>query len=287
VKALKHNRIDVGDVFLHTLSAGDGPPVILLHGFPENANCWRHQIEPLARAGFSVFAPDLRGYNRSDIPPDRRAYRLPRLVGDIVGLIRATGAPRAHVVGHDWGGVITWSLAAEHPDLVDKVVVLNAPHPELFLRHVRRPRQLLRSWYAMFFQLPLLPEWILSAHQFRIVRQLFTRNPARKGAFTAGDIDGYVEALERPGALTAALNYYRANMGFARGALRPPAWPMIRAQTLVVWGEQDTALGAELLEGLDRLVPGVQIHRIPDAGHWVQNEAPDEVNRVLTEFLTA
>jgi pimeloyl-ACP methyl ester carboxylesterase len=255
----------------------------LLHGFPENWRSWRFQIPAIVNAGFSVLAPDLRGYNRSDIPPGRQAYHLRHLVGDVAALVRATGHPRAHLVGHDWGGVVAWTFAGEHPDLLDKLVIVNAPHPQLYLEKVRRPPQMLRSWYILFFLLPMLPELALSAWGFRLVREMFRRSPARRGTFTDQDIDQYIEGLSRPGALTAALNYYRANLRLE--ALRLTRSARIDADTLVIWGELDPALGIELLDGLDRFVPRLRVHRIPGASHWVQNEAAEEVNRELTQFL--
>ena len=280
---LRHERIEGDGVALHVVRAGAGPPVILLHGFPENWRSWRRQVEPLVGAGFSVLLPDLRGYNLSDIPAGRDAYRLVHLVEDVAALVRASGRARAHVVGHDWGGIVAWHFAARCAPLLDKLVIMNSPHPGIFARQVRRPPQLFKSWYAAFFLLPYLPELALSAADYGAIRHMFARMPARSGAFSAEDIDAYVAAMKVPGALTAALNYYRANaltrMPRTAGAHR------IEAETLVIWGEKDPALGIGLLDGLDRKVARLRVHRIPDAGHWVQNEAPEEVNRVLTEFL--
>jgi pimeloyl-ACP methyl ester carboxylesterase len=280
---LRHERIKADGVELHVARGGEGPPVILLHGFPETWHSWHRQIAALADAGFSVLAPDMRGYNLSDRPAPCRAYHLRHLVADVVALVRATGHPRAHIAGHDWGGIVAWTFAGEHPELLDKLVILNAPHPRIYFEKVRRPPQMFRSWYVLFFQLPALPEYALSARNFRAVRDMFKRYPARPSAFSDEDIEHYVEALSRPGALTAGLNYYRANL--TSDAREMACSAVSGAETLVIWGELDPALGVELLEGLDRVAPRVRVHRIPDASHWVQNEAPDEVNRVLTEFL--
>jgi pimeloyl-ACP methyl ester carboxylesterase len=280
---LRHERIKADGVELHVARGGEGPPVILLHGFPETWHSWHRQIAALADAGFSVLAPDMRGYNLSDRPAPCRAYHLRHLVADVVALVRATGHPRAHIAGHDWGGIVAWTFAGEHPELLDKLVILNAPHPRIYFEKVRRPPQMFRSWYVLFFQLPALPEYALSARNFRAVRDMFKRYPARTGAFSDEDIEQYVEALSRPGALTAGLNYYRANL--TSDAREMACSAVSGAETLVIWGELDPALGVELLEGLDRVAPRVRVHRISDASHWVQNEAPDEVNRVLTEFL--
>jgi epoxide hydrolase 4 len=281
---LRHERVEgAGGVGLHVVRAGEGPLVVLLHGFPEHWISWRHQIGPLVDAGFSVAVPDLRGYNLSERPLARDAYHLRFLVDDVAAVILASGQTRAHVVGHDWGGIIAWTFAGVHRALLDKLVIMNAPHMRLYVRVARRNiRQLLRAWYILLFRLPYLPERLLAASDYAAVRRMFKKFPSRRGAFSNDDIDRYVEALRRPGALTAGLNYYRANAGSgARLAISARSG----ADTLVIWGEKDPALVIELLDGLDRVAPHVRVHRLPDVSHWVQNEAPDEVNRVMIDFL--
>jgi pimeloyl-ACP methyl ester carboxylesterase len=280
---VEHIRVQGDGVELHVAHAGEGPPVILLHGFPENWKSWHHQIMALSEVGFSVWAPDLRGYNRSEKPAGREAYHLRHLIEDVAAIVRATGQARTHIVGHDWGGIIAWTFAGRFPELVDKLVILNAPHMQLYMERVFHFPQILRSWYVLFFQLPHLPELLISAGNFLIIRTMFRYGPARRAAFSNPAIDEYVEALSKPGALTAALNYYRENLGSDAMTLARSA--RTEAETLVIWGERDLALGIELLEGLDAMAPHVQTHRIPDAGHWVQNEAPEEVNQVLLAFL--
>jgi pimeloyl-ACP methyl ester carboxylesterase len=282
--ALRHQRIAADGIQLHVVAAGKGPPVILLHGFPENWHSWRKQIPVLVAAGFSVLAPDLRGYNLSDRPAAQSAYRLEHLVRDVAALVRATGHPRSHIIGHDWGGVIAWAFAGQYPELVDKLVVLNAPHLKIYFKKVRYPRQMLRSWYVLFFLMPRLPEFVLSAKNYRAVREMFRRSPASKKAFSDEDTEQYIQALASPGALTAALNYYRANIRPADMRRFVDTMP-IKAETLVIWGELDPALGIELLDGLDEVAPNVCIHRVAQSSHWVQNEAPAEVNRMLVNFL--
>ena len=281
---LRHERVAGDGVDLHVVTAGTGPPVILLHGFPENWHSWRWQIPALVAAGFSVLVPDMRGYNLSSRPVEQSAYKLDHLVADVVALVQASGHPRAHIVGHDWGGIIAWTFADKHPELVDKLVILNAPHLKIYLKKVRHPRQMLRSWYMLFFLLPRLPELALSARNFQAIRDMFKLRPARKMAFTDTDVEEYIEALSQPGALTAALNYYRANFTMAN-AHRFARSPTVRVETFVIWGELDPALGTELLEGLNQIAPYSRVHRIRDASHWVQNEAPKEVNQVLIDFL--
>ena len=273
--------VDVGEVRLHVVTQGAGKPVLLLHGFPECWYSWRHQMEALERAGYCAIAPDLRGYNTSDKPRGVRAYRLERLEADLLGLLAALGHSRAHLVGHDWGGVLAFSFAAHHPERVEKLVVMNAPHPAAMARGLLRPSQLLRSWYIFFFQLPLLPErQVLEPH---FMRRLLRGMAVDKSRFADSDIAVFERALAQPGAATAALNWYRAAFRDLRSSLRP--LPRIDAPTMVLWGEQDQALGTELLDGLDQRVPDVRILRIAEASHWVQQDAPEKVNRALLDFL--
>jgi pimeloyl-ACP methyl ester carboxylesterase len=287
----QHGWARLNGVVLHYVEAGEpgDPLVVLLHGFPEFWYAWRHQIEALA-AEFHVVAPDLRGYNRSEKPPGVESYRVDRLVGDLADLIDHFGTERANLVGHDWGGVIAWEFGHRYPERVERLVVLNAPHPEALERELRSPAQLARSWYALAFQLPRVPEFLLGSIDGWLGAML-RNGPTNPEAFDKDDIERYEQAIARPGALTAALNYYRA---FGRSQLR--RWfgrsgehegrnRMIDAPTLVIWGEQDRALGIGLTQGLDRWAPDIHVERLPEASHWVQNDAPERVNELLAEFL--
>jgi pimeloyl-ACP methyl ester carboxylesterase len=277
---IRHRSLRVGEVRLHCAEAGppDGPLVLLLHGFPEHWITWRRQIPALAAAGFHVVAPDLRGYGDSDRPEGIGNYRIELLASDIAGLIDALGAASADVVGHDWGGVVAWHLAMGHPAKVRKLCVLNIPHPERLKRGLWTPRQLKKSWYAFFFQLPFLPEKALSANDFRKLRNVFRWQPLKP--YAPAEIDEIIDALKQPGALTAALDYYRA-------AARPPYPRGVRIDhpVLVIWGERDAALGRELAAPDARWVPNVRLERIAEATHWVQADAPERVNALLLAFL--
>ena len=278
-----HREAVVNGVRLHYVEAGAGPAVVLLHGFPEFWYSWRSQIGPLASAGFRVLAPDLRGYNLSDKPEVVSAYRPEALTADVAALIRLTGDRPAAVVGHDWGGVLAWLLPVHHPESVSRRVILNGPHPAALQREFRRdPRQLLRSWYAFFFQLPLLPEAVMRAGDFFLLRRMLRRQPVRPGAFTDADVAAYKAALAQPRALTSAINWYRA--AFRRGR-RPADVRACPTPTLVLWGERDPYLGVGLTEGLERWAPNVRVERIPDASHWLQNDAPELVNARIIDFL--
>jgi pimeloyl-ACP methyl ester carboxylesterase len=252
-----------------------GPPVVLLHGFPEFSYGWRYQLPALAAAGMRAIAPDLRGYGRSPKPPAVRDYGISLLASDVVDLIRRECGGCAHVVGHDWGGIVAWWLAMHHPEAVDRLVILNAPHPAAYLRELRRtPSQVLRSWYVLFFQLPWLPEWSIRAFDFAMLRWLFRGKDAAR----------YVEAFTDRRSLTAAINYYRAAFRAGPGAMVRGVRP-VRAPTLVIWGGRDRYLVPQLADRLEQWVPNVRVVRLPRASHWVQHDEPGRVNQLLIDFL--
>jgi pimeloyl-ACP methyl ester carboxylesterase len=305
--ALEHRFVETNGIRLHCAVDGDGPLVILLHGFPESWYSWRHQIPALAQR-FRVVAPDLRGYNESDKPSGVAAYALPELVADVEGLVRAFGEEQAVIVGHDWGGGIAWTFAMERPTMTRRLVVMNCPHPAIFSQHLRgSSRQLARSWYMFFFQVPWLPETLLGMRRARGVADAIRRSTVRQDAFTAADYEFMREAASKPGALTAAINYYRATFRspeaqaawpawlrrFVHGDRPMPAprerledWPKITAPTLLIWGEQDVALGRELSVGAEPLMAGpYDVKYIAMSGHWVQQEQPELVNGYLLDFL--
>ena len=284
VRDMAHRWVDVHGLRLHCVEAGTGPLVVLLHGFPEFWYAWRHQIPALAAAGYRVVAPDMRGYNTSAKPPGVGNYTIDKLVGDVRGLVRHLGEERATVVGHDWGGAVAWSVPMRHPELVERLVVLNAPHPAAFARELRTPGQLLRSWYIFFFQVPWLPEASFRAANFALLERTLRTDPVRPGAFSDEDVRRYKRALAQPGALTATINYYRAAVRTdPREALREPS--PITCPTLLIWGDRDRYLGPALTEGLERWVPAIRVEHIPDASHWVQADPPERVNDLLVSYL--
>ena len=282
-EGLSHRDVQAGDVRLHCVEAGAGPPVVLLHGFPEFWYSWRHQLPALAAAGYHAVAPDMRGYDRSEKPPGVGSYRPDLLARDVAELIRALGSERAVVVGHDWGGAVAWHFAMRHPDLLERLVILDAPHPERMARALRTFSQLRRSWYMLFFQLPWLPEAVLGARDFGLIRRTFRHDPVRPGALSEEDIDRYVEALSQPGARTGALNYYRAAFRDPRQALARP--PRIDHPVLLIWGGKDAYVPPELALPDTELVPNARVEVIPEASHWVQNDQPERVNARLLDFL--
>ena len=265
--------------------AGEGPDVALcLHGFPESRLSWRHQLEPLAARGWHAVAPDLRGYGDTSRPRARAAYRLQHLVADAAALFDALGARRRLLVGHDWGALVAWTFALRAARPLAGLVILNVPHPAVFRAVLRRSwRQRLRSSYVLFFQLPLLPEFVLTAAGAAAIGRVFTDTAVDKAAFPPAVLDRYRRDARRPGAMTAMLDYYRAN---ARALLRDdgPA-RVIDVPTLMIWGECDRALGLELTEGYGPYVADLTLRRLPNVSHWVQQEAPDAVNAALGAWL--
>ena len=282
---LREDYADLSETRLHYVEAGEGPLVVLLHGFPEFWYGWRFQIPALAAAGFRVVAPDIRGYNTSSKPPGVAAYDVDRLAVDVRDLIQERGAQAARVAGHDWGAVAAWVTAMNHPEVVERLAILNVPHPRRFLRGVRRPRQLAKSWYMFFFELPWLPEGAARAGRWRFFRVWSLGTAASPGAFTAQDIDRYLEAWSQPGAATATINYYRAL--FRQSPRRTEARiRVVQAPTLVIWGERDRYLGRELADPDPADVANLErVVRPPDASRSVQHDEPERVNQLLTEFF--
>ncbi len=280
-----HRFVEANGLRFHCVTAGEGPLVILLHGFPEFWYSWRHQIPALARAGFTVVAPDLRGYNDSDKPEGVEAYRVSLIVEDVAGIIQAFGHDRAYVVGHDWGGAVAYTFALFKPAMMLKLAVLNCPPPGVLYRAFLdgNLEQLKKSWYMFFFQLPDLPEALLSANNFRLLKAIAYAH-ARPGTFTARDLRAFTDAFSKPGALTGAINWYR-NM-FKPGRPLGREFPPISVPALLIWGTRDHFLGRELTRGIKRSFAGpFKLAYLEGVSHWVQQEAPGRVNQLLIEFF--
>ena len=282
----QHDFVTVNGVRLHYVTQGEGQLVILLHGFPEFWYSWRHQIPVLAEH-FKVMVPDLRGYNDSDKPDGVANYQIDILTSDVMELIRSFGQERAIIVGHDWGGGIAWTFAADYPQATERLIVMNCPHPTVFQKNLNANfRQLRRSWYMFFFQIPWLPEWSTRLNARRFVEQAFRGMAIRKEAFPDEELDRYVEAIQKPGALTAGINYYRAAFRerIRKGERKTD---LIQCPSLLIWGEEDTALGKELTYGMEPyFTDGISIKYIPNCSHWVQQEQPELVNQYMLEFLS-
>jgi pimeloyl-ACP methyl ester carboxylesterase len=281
---LRERFVETNGIRLHLLEAGpeDGQPVILLHGFPDFWYGWRRQSPVLAAAGFRVFAPDQRGYNLSDKPPHIRSYQLGQLTGDVAGLIKGLGYERASVVGHDWGGILGWALAVQEPRRVDRLAVLNAPHPAVIFRFLRHdPEQIRRSWYVFLFQVPFMPEIGLRARGFAALARTM-RGAIDAGSQAREDLRRYREAWSRPRALSSMLHWYRA-AGFA--AVGRTVNPRVEIPTLMQWGMQDPALSHRLARpSIDYCTDG-RLVLFPDASHWPHHDGAGDVNDLLIQFL--
>ena len=281
-----HEDVRAGDVTLHVVRAGAGADsVLLLHGFPDFWYTWRYQIPALASAGYRVTAPDLRGYNTSDKPRGVAAYDIDRLAADAAALARAMPGGRTHLVGHDWGGIVAWHAAMTYPECFERLVVLNAPHPAAFARDLFTTRQWLRSWYMFFFQIPRVPEAGTRARNFRVLDEAYSREVSNRDAFAGGEIEDYKRAFAEPGALTAAINYYRAAFRrFLRTRTRDTQ--PIRIPSLLLWGDRDEHLGTSLTTGLEEWVRDLEVRRFANAGHWVHLDEPEAVSRAMIEFFS-
>ncbi|MGF1493690.1 MAG: alpha/beta fold hydrolase [Microcoleaceae cyanobacterium] len=283
----RHLFIPTNNIQLHSVTQGEGDLVILLHGFPEFWYAWRYQIPALARH-FKVVVPDLRGYNDSDKP--KTGYDLDTLSADIQGLINRLGYTKAHIVGHDWGGVIAWHLAQKFPHSIDRLAILNAPPPHRFVQEMMSNLdQMRRSWHFLAFQVPGLPEWAIQLNLKTFVTEVLRGQAIRKGAFSAEETEIYQAALEKPGVLAAVMNYYRQLMAptnwFSSWIKSPQK---VISPTLVLWGREDNVFSHRLVQGLDRLISApFHLEFVADCGHWIQQEVPQTVNRELLNFLRA
>jgi pimeloyl-ACP methyl ester carboxylesterase len=281
--AWKHESIATNGIKLHYVTQGSGPLMLMLHGFPEFWYSWRHQIPEFA-SDYKVVAVDLRGYNDSEKPPEKSAYVMAEFVKDVKGIIQGLGYESCILVGHDWGGAIAWNFAYDYPQMVDKLIVMNLPHPAKFAEGLRTPQQLLKSWYIFFFQLPVLPEFLIQLGDYQVLELALKGMAVDRSIFTPADIEAYKDAAAKRGALTATINYYR---NLVRGFLDRATWRVLEVPTLMIWGENDLALGKELTYGTENYVRNFQIHYIPNCSHWVQQEKPQLVNSYMREFLAS
>ena len=282
--AVEHESVETNGVTLHTVSAGpeDGPPVLLLHGFPEFWYGWRSQIPALSEAGYRVIVPDQRGYNRSDKPTGIDAYTVDTLAADAVGILDALGYERAPLIGHDWGAAVVWETLQRHPGRVERAVPINVPHTAVFEEYLTgKPRQLLKSWYMFSFQIPTLSEWAYRTADWRGLRWLLDTSN-RVDTFNEATVNRYKQAWERPGAFTGMLNWYRA---LFRGDPADPPSQTVDSPTMLIWGTQDPYLSTGMARDSMQYCSNGRLELIEDATHWVQHEVPDRVNDLLLEFL--
>ena len=287
-----HDFADVNGIRMHYAHAGSGKLVLFAHGFPEFWYCWKKLLPEFARDHHAV-APDLRGYNLTSKPAHVSDYDIAILVEDLGALAKSLGHKTFTLVAHDWGGGVAWSLALRHPEWLERLIIINSPHPAIFERELNtNPAQQKASMYTRMFQSPKT-EALLSANNYQALVDTIMKDERTQAHFTGADKQAYLAAWAQPGALTGMLNYYRAaNMGpptrpgeTARSFETGIKDPIVRVPTLVVWGEQDPHLMTTNLDGLEALVPDLTVRRIPDGTHWVIHEQPATVIRHMRDFL--
>lgn len=285
--AIRHELVRANGLRFHVAACGEGEQLALcLHGFPECWFSWREQLPLLARLGYRAWAPDLRGYGETDRPPRVKDYGIEHLLNDVAGLIDASGATSTILLAHDWGALIAWYFAMRRLRPIERLIIMNVPHPALFERALRTWRQLRRSWYVFFFQLPVIPERFMAARNYRAIDEAFRGMAVDKRRFPDEVLAAYRDNAARPGAMTAMINYYRA---FVRGGgirQRALGYPVIEVPTLMIWGEVDVALGKETTYGTEEYVRDLTLRYLPNVSHWVQQEAPETVNAMIEAWLT-
>lgn len=285
VDGVRHLSVQVEHQRFHVAELGSGERLALcLHGFPECWYSWRYQMPLLAELGFRVWAPDLRGYGGSERPLGVHDYAIEHLLNDVRGLIDASRCRGTALLGHDWGAVIAWYFAMRRLRPLDALVIFNVPHPGVMERAIWG-KQLLRSWYVLFFQLPWLPELILGAMDYRAIKETFLRLSRDSTRFPPEVIQVYRDYAALPGALTSMLNYYRSLVRGGARRQRALGYPKIEVPTLMIWGEADDALGKETTYGTEEFVRHLDLHYLPGVSHWVQQEAPEQVNAILWQWF--
>lgn len=279
----EHNFIDNNGVKIHYVTQGEGKLMLMLHGFPAFWYSWRHQI-PEFSENYKVVAVDLRGHNDSDKPKNKNAYRVEDAISDVKAVIEGLGYESCVLVGHNRGGAVAWEFAYTHPEMVEQLIVMNAPHLAKIISALRTPQQLLRSWYFFLFQLPWLPEALFRRSDYQFLKGGFTNFVVDKDVFSPSDLEIYKEAAAKPGALTAMVNWYR---NFFQSWLVDRGWGVLKVPTLMIWGEEDAALGKELVAGTENYVENLTVRYVPGCGHWVHEEKPQLVNQYMHEFLAS
>ena len=273
--------IEAGDLRFEVLTCGDPSSerlALLLHGFPEHAYSWRYQMPMLAKLGYRVWAPNQRGYGNTTRPKRRADYHLDFLLADVGALIDKSGAKSVTLIGHDWGGIVSWFFALRKVGPLERHIVMNLPHPTRFMQALKQKAQRRRSLYALIFQIPWLPELLLRRNEAKAIGDAFYQMAVDKSRFPDEVLEVYRSAAREPGALTAMLNWYRANA--FQGTFKDK-FEVLETPTLMVWGKVDSALGVEMTDATDELVRDFTLRLLPDVSHWVQQEAPEIVNEIV------
>jgi len=276
--------VEANGLTFEVATAGESKKLALcLHGFPELNYSWRHQIPLLVEMGYEVWAPNLRGYGGSTKPDGIESYRLNTIDQDIAALIDASGAEEVTLIAHDWGAIIAWHFAIKKIRPLTRLVIMNVPHPKCARREMKHWYQLRKSWYIFFFQLPWLPEKMLGRNRAQPVKEAFSKMAVDKSRFPDNELQVYADAAGRPGALRSMINYYRALLRTKDA--REIGDGMVTVPTLMIWGEEDTAIDIRCTNGTEEWVSDLELHRLPGVSHWVQQEAPEKVNAILREWL--
>lgn len=280
-------HVHANQLEFNVAAAGSGDRLVLcLHGFPESSLSWRHQMVPLAHAGYRVWAPDLRGYGQTTRPVGLEAYRLEDLLDDVTALIEVSKARRVILVGHDWGGIISWYYALRRSEKLEALIVLNGPHPACFEREIHHWRQLRRSWYMAVFQIPWVPEAVLAAGRAGMIGAIFQRMRMSANHHSKDMVSLYRQQAAEPGALTAMLNYYRAAIrGGGAARQRALGYPVISVPTLVLWGLKDQALAKQNLDDLGKFVTNLTVVTLEQSGHFVHQDEPQRVTDEILGWL--
>ena len=274
-----HENIQANGIQFHYVTEGDGPLMLFLHGFPEYWYSWRHQISEFSK-NYKVVALDMRGYGQTDRPQGKENYTIDVLVDDVKEVVSALGYEKCVLVGHDWGAIVAWYVAMNYEACVEKLIVMNVPHPKCYMENLTF-KQVLRSWYIWMFQLPKFPEVYLKANDFKWITDQF-RSAVNPAAFLEEDLNKYKENAAMPGALTAMLNYYR---NLPAEMMRMDTTPIIQVPTLMLWGEKDGYTGKDSTRGTDRYVKNLDLKFLPNCSHWTQQDCPKEVNQYMNDFL--
>jgi pimeloyl-ACP methyl ester carboxylesterase len=283
---MHHEFAIINGIRMHYVTYGNGSLIVLLHGFPEFWYSWRNQI-PILSKKFKVVAPDMRGYGETEKPFKTDSYKIEEIVKDIVELVHGLGFEKAIIAGHDWGGIIAWSIAMMAPDVVERLIIMNAPHPGVYSKHIpKNIKQVLRSWYVFFFLIKGIPESILGNSNYKMLKSSILKSSVRKEVFSEKDIERYVSSW-KSGGISGGINYYRANLSLRYWSKSNKVpFPKIKVPVLQIWAEDDKFLGKELTKGTQAFIDApYRLHLISDCGHWVQQEAPDEVNETILKFL--
>jgi pimeloyl-ACP methyl ester carboxylesterase len=286
VNEVNTQMMKIGDMNFEVDVAGDPASeklALFLHGFPETSHTWRHQIPLLTSLGYKCWAPNQRGYGKTTTPEGVDSYKMDLLLEDVAKLIDASKSKSVTLIAHDWGAIVAWFFVLKSIRPIDRLVIMNVPHPTIVARELKQFRQIKRSWYAFFFQIPILPEYLLTRDDAKLIEKLFYASFIDRTKITQNDLEIYKQNALRPGGMTAMLNWYRASFGNSK--LRNEKFKIIEVPTLMIWGEKDRALGIHCTVGTETLVKDFTMRYISDAGHFVNEDKPDQVNDILSAWL--